>query len=228
MSVPSKPSTAACRYAASSGAARNAWGVCTAASPGGRAAVGVRGDHARDRRDRDRAAVPRGRPPGSPRRGPVPASGRAASWIATTSTTPASMSAAQRRTTACHSDWCRVAPPWTTTTSRSPSSGARAAAIGCLLAGTRPRRPGGVRRRRPSASRTDQATTGRSAERAAAPCCTPAPTRVPEPAARITTAALTPRGYPRRGGRRFHGCYTTKRAHNTAALASRSSERTGR
>ena len=64
----------------------------------------------------------------------VPASGRAPSWIATTSTAPDSMSPASA-CSALHSEPWRVDPPGTTSASRSPSHGVTASATAVLLAG---------------------------------------------------------------------------------------------
>ena len=114
---------------ASRSAARKAWGVWTAPAAPVDAASGrawrspVDGDH------RDRAADRRGAASTTARHSAAPASGRAPSWTTTTSTSPDATSSAST-CSAAHSEACRVAPPSTTSTSRSPRWGATASLDG--------------------------------------------------------------------------------------------------
>ncbi len=118
-----------------------------------------------------------------------PASGRAPSCTATTSTWPASMSSASA-CSAAHSEACRVAPPGTSRTSRSPSSGATASRTASSSPARTPsdqpaRRPRAPARRAPSGRARSLSPSGSST------LLVSAPTRVPEPPARITTAEAT-------------------------------------
>ena len=164
-------------------------------TPGGSARRPARaaGPARRGRADRGRGttgiAPPRSRAAAMVRaKRSVPARGRAPSWIATTSTAPDSISGASARS-AAHSEACRVSPPSTIPISASPRCGPRASATSACSPGrttTRTRRTSGSA----SASRTDQASTGRSPS-GSSTLLVAAPTREPEPAARITTAAGT-------------------------------------
>ena len=153
------------------------------------------------------------------------ASGRAPSWTATTSTSPASISAASTWS-ACHSEACRVAPPVTSSASRSPSTRRDRVPDGGLLAGAghqhepayvvdgerRAHRPGEHRRCRRAGSST---------------LLVSAPTRLPEPAARITTAAGTGQCVVRRRfTRSLHGGAAPKRSRPNVRLRDAAPDRT--
>ena len=149
-----------------------------------------------------------------------PASGRAPSWIATTSTSPASISGASARS-AAHSEACRVVAALDQADLvRRRGAAASAAATSSCSPG---RTTTSTRRTSPSAaraSRTDQASTGRSPS-GSSTLLEPAPTREPVPAARITTAAGTRGVYEWTVRECFHGCYTAKQVLDAPPLRSR-------